>query len=647
MASDIETVRNELVELTRKLSVFEQQQNALIENVNKQVTEEVGKVTVGLQELYGQASEAIAELRNRLERVEGTGETRAPNRKSLVHAKSIIPEKITKKEEWKQWKSDVEDYCEEMFEGMKEMLEKTRKANMEVGEEWFTTAEQSWWERGEQLWRFLKRYTGGELKTIVQSVRMDNGWEAWRKLHESCEPGNVMREAWAMSRFTTMVNKRAKNFAETRSLMIELEDRARKIEDITGKRVDDRHAMSVIVSVVDMETMKHTAAYQGAGADIDLLKRKIQEFVNMMTGDESRSDPMDLGRVQEKECTHGEEEEWGEEWGYEEVSGEQGEEAWGVNALGGTCFNCGMPGHYARECPNGKGGKGKGKGGGKGFAKGKGKGKVGGKGKGKTMWSGSPMKGGGKAKGKGPQYGSCWSCGGAHYERECPWGKGGGINPWGKGGGARDDGAVRSLSSLREVESGVAESEGPAFQLVVSKRRRKQDKKTTIQTQNEKTTIQNEKTKIPNEKLSTLMEVAPEGVNSVETSEWEEIDMAIDSGATETVVGENMLTSIDTVEGEASRRGVQYEVASGTLIPNLGEKRFVAVGEGGEVRKMRAQVCSVNKALLSVKRMIQAGNRVVFDQEGSYVETVGTGERMYLREENGMYMLKMWVRRPF
>ena len=126
MASDIETVRNELVELTRKLSVFEQQQNALIENVNKQVTEEVGKVTVGLQELYGQASEAIAELRNRLERVENTGEARTQNRKSLVHAKSIIPEKITKKEEWKQWKSDVEDYCEEMFEGMQEMLEKTR-----------------------------------------------------------------------------------------------------------------------------------------------------------------------------------------------------------------------------------------------------------------------------------------------------------------------------------------------------------------------------------------------------------------------------------------------------------------------------------------------------------------------------------------
>ena len=71
-----------------------------------------------------------------------------------------------------------------------------------------------------------------------------------------------------------------------------------------------------------------------------------------------------------------------------------------------------MPGHYARECPKGKGGKGKGKGGGKGFAKGKGKGKVGGKGKGKPLWNSAPIKGGGKAKGKGPTYGACWSCGG-------------------------------------------------------------------------------------------------------------------------------------------------------------------------------------------------------------------------------------------
>ena len=148
--------------------------------------------------------------------------------------------------------------------------------------------------------------------------------------------------------------------------------------------------------------------------------------------------------------------------------------------------------------------------------------------------------------------------------------------------------------------------------------------------------------------LRTLVAKVPEGINMIEdTGGWEEIDMAIDSGATETVVGEGMLESIETVEGEAYRKGVQYEVASGTLIPNLGEKRFVAMGEGGQMRKMKAQVCEVNKALLSVKRVVQAGNRVVFDSGGSYVEDTYTGERMPLREEGGMYMLKLWVRKPF
>ena len=61
-------------------------------------------------------------------------------------------------------------------------------------------------------------------------------------------------------------------------------------------------------------------------------------------------------------------------------------------------------------------------------------------------------------------------------------------------------------------------------------------------------------------------------------------------------------------------------------------------------RNLTAQVCEVNKALLSVKRVVQAGNKVVFDADGSYIEDKSTGEKMWLREENGMYMLRMWVK---
>jgi hypothetical protein len=148
--------------------------------------------------------------------------------------------------------------------------------------------------------------------------------------------------------------------------------------------------------------------------------------------------------------------------------------------------------------------------------------------------------------------------------------------------------------------------------------------------------------------LRSLQTIYPQGVNSVSSSsEWEEIELAVDSGATETVVGEDMLTSVETVEGEAFKRGVEYEVASGTTIPNLGEKCFVAIAEEGQRRKMRAQVCAVNKALLSVSRMVQAGNRVVFEQNGSYVEDLQSGEKMYMYEKGGMYMLKMWVEKSF
>ena len=45
-----------------------------------------------------------------------------------------------------------------------------------------------------------------------------------------------------------------------------------------------------------------------------------------------------------------------------------------------------------------------------------------------------------KGKGKGPLYGSCWTCGGAHFSRDCP--KGGGKGPKGSGKGSGKGDAV-------------------------------------------------------------------------------------------------------------------------------------------------------------------------------------------------------------
>ena len=74
----------------------------------------------------------------------------------------------------------------------------------------------------------------------------------------------------------------------------------------------------------------------------------------------------------------------------------------------------------------------------------------------------------------------------------------------------------------------------------------------------------------------------------------------------------------------------------------LEKKRFVGNTEEGLERRVTAQVADVNKALLSVKKIVAAGNRVVFDEE-SYIEDKGTGDRTWLHEAGGMYMLRMWV----
>ena len=142
------------------------------------------------------------------------------------------------------------------------------------------------------------------------------------------------------------------------------------------------------------------------------------------------------------------------------------------------------------------------------------------------------------------------------------------------------------------------------------------------------------------------------GLSRVDTTRypgWSEITFTVDSGAPETVIGLNALTAVPLVQGQAAKNGVKYECANGAVIKNLGQKQFVGTWFAGESdgrcisRPMVAQVTSVNKALLSVAKTVAAGNRIVFDDE-SYIEDKTTGERMYLHEVNGMYMMRMWVK---
>ena len=64
----------------------------------------------------------------------------------------------------------------------------------------------------------------------------------------------------------------------------------------------------------------------------------------------------------------------------------------------------------------------------------------------------------------------------------------------------------------------------------------------------------------------------------------------------------------------------------------------------GVEKGLTCQICDVNRPLLSVSKIVNAGHKVTFTNAGSWIEDERTGEVMELKEDGGMYTLQMWVR---
>ena len=127
--------------------------------------------------------------------------------------------------------------------------------------------------------------------------------------------------------------------------------------------------------------------------------------------------------------------------------------------------------------------------------------------------------------------------------------------------------------------------------------------------------------------------------------EWELIELTVDSGAAETICPASMATSVTTQPGPKTIQGVKYTCAGGRKLPNLGEKRCtLATNDSTTQRSMTMQVADVSRPLLSVARSVDAGNRIVFDQQWSYTEDRKTGERTTLTRQGGLHVLDAWIK---
>ena len=116
------------------------------------------------------------------------------------------------------------------------------------------------------------------------------------------------------------------------------------------------------------------------------------------------------------------------------------------------------------------------------------------------------------------------------------------------------------------------------------------------------------------------------------------MSMVVGSGASAFVMPGGWCPHVPTTPTTESEAGEFFRVVNG----NKGQKMVTMMTQEGAHRDVRFTICDVSKALASVSHMCRAGNKVAFHPpwgpEGSYIQHIDIGERLWLREENGLYM---------
>ena len=125
--------------------------------------------------------------------------------------------------------------------------------------------------------------------------------------------------------------------------------------------------------------------------------------------------------------------------------------------------------------------------------------------------------------------------------------------------------------------------------------------------------------------------------------DWERITLKIDSGAIDTVMPPTMAKHFPLEETERSKKGEGYLAANNSLIQHYGMRRLKGQSDAYRPMTMVAQVAGVKSALVSVHRLLEAGNKVHFERGNCYVEHTKSKIRTDIAERNGAFEVGFWI----
>ena len=153
----------------------------------------------------------------------------------------------------------------------------------------------------------------------------------------------------------------------------------------------------------------------------------------------------------------------------------------------------------------------------------------------------------------------------------------------------------------------------------------------------------------PLTKNQSLKQVTQRKTVSSMGGEFEVLSSVVDSGATVPVMHPDDAADYELLESQASRDGVEYEVANLDTIPNLGEKKFAILTAEGTLRGYQTQCAETakGKPLQAVRALVGSRHAVCFglgenDDEHLIINKI-SGEVNRMRDDGINYLQDMLV----
>ena len=122
------------------------------------------------------------------------------------------------------------------------------------------------------------------------------------------------------------------------------------------------------------------------------------------------------------------------------------------------------------------------------------------------------------------------------------------------------------------------------------------------------------------------------------------VEAVVDSGASKSTGSKKIFPGRKLRPSLMSKRGLKFAGPDGKEIPNYGEVDVDWIATEGHKCRMVIQMSDVDRCLLAVTELNDAGNDVVLSKHGGEIIHVASGKRVALQRKGGVYVVKMWIK---